>query len=116
MDADMVRARLVTVWRDPPATRTLTNAKTSVLCLHLSPHSNAMPRISSKHQITLPAAQCREAGIAPGDECRSYIHNGRITIVRLKPNGAYGCLAHLKPDSTVSDEDSRQDALESARR
>ena len=51
-----------------------------------------MPRVSSKRQITLPATQCREAGIAPGDECRSYVHNGRITIVRLKPNGAYGFL------------------------
>ena len=75
-----------------------------------------MPRVSSKRQITLPATQCREAGIAPGDECRSYIHNGRITIVRLKPNGAYGCLGNLNPDPTVSDEESRQDALESARR
>ena len=75
-----------------------------------------MPRVSSKRQITLPAAQCREAGIAPGDEYRSYIHNGRITIVRLKHNGAYGCLAHLKPDPTVSDEESRQGALKSARR
>ena len=75
-----------------------------------------MLRISPKHQITLPAKQCREAGIAPGDEVRTFVHSGRIMIVRLKLNGAYGCLAHLKPDPTVYDEESRQDALESARR
>ena len=69
--------------------------------------------MSSKSQITLPAPQFGEAGTAPGDECRSFIHDdGR----RDEPNGAYGCLRHLKPDSTVSDEESRQDALESTLR
>ena len=41
-----------------------------------------MPRVSAKRQVTLPVAQCREAGIGPGDEYRSYVADGRITIVR----------------------------------
>ena len=41
-----------------------------------------MPKVSAKRQITLPAHQCNEAGIKPGDEYRSSVANGRITIVR----------------------------------
>ena len=70
-----------------------------------------MPRLSAKRQITLPANQCRLAGIKPGDECRSFVANGRITIVRQQPGSAWGCLAHLRADETVSDEQSRQDAI-----
>jgi bifunctional DNA-binding transcriptional regulator/antitoxin component of YhaV-PrlF toxin-antitoxin module len=46
-----------------------------------------MPIVSAKRQVTLPIAQCREAGIGPGDEYVSYVDNqGRITI--LKQAGA----------------------------
>lgn len=42
-----------------------------------------MPIISAKRQITLPAEQCRLAGLEPGDEYESYIDNhGHITIVK----------------------------------
>ena len=74
-----------------------------------------MPKVSAKRQITLPADQCRLAGIEPGDECRSFVADGRITIVRQEPGSAWGCLAHLEGDPTVSDEASRQDALEGKR-
>ena len=71
-----------------------------------------MPKVSAKRQITLPADQCRLAGIEPGDECLSFVADGRITIVRQKPGSAWGCLANLEGDRTVSDEESRQDAIE----
>ena len=74
-----------------------------------------MPKVSAKRQITLPAHQCRLAGIEPGDECRSFIADGRITIVRQQPGSAWGCLAHLRADETVSDEQSRLDAIEGLR-
>ena len=74
-----------------------------------------MPRVSSKRQITLPVSQCREAGIEPGDEFRSFVSDGRITIVLQTPGSAWGCLKHLKADETVSQEKSLQDALELAR-
>ncbi len=74
-----------------------------------------MPKVSSKRQITLPADQCRLVGIEPGDECQSYVADGRITIVRQEPGSAWGCLSRLEADPTVSDEESRQDAIEGKR-
>lgn len=74
-----------------------------------------MPRVSAKRQITLPADQCRLVGIEPGDECLSFVADGRITIVRQEVGSAWGCLAHLDGDQTVSDEESRQDAIEGKR-
>ena len=74
-----------------------------------------MPKVSAKRQLTLPAGQCRLAGIEPGDECRSFVADGRITIVRQEPGSAWGCLAHLSANEAVSDEQSRQDAIERKR-
>ena len=71
-----------------------------------------MPKLSAKRQITLPADQCRLAGIEPGDECLSFVADGSITIVRQEPGSAWGCMAHLEGEPTVSDEASRQDAIE----
>ena len=70
-----------------------------------------MPRVSAKRQITLPARQCNEAGLAPGDEFRSFVANGRITIVRQVPGSAWGCLGHLESDAAVSEDESRDSAL-----
>ena len=70
-----------------------------------------MPRVSAKRQITLPVDQCREAGIGPGDEYRSFIADGRITIVRRAAGAARGSLCHVAGDPAVSDEESLQDAL-----
>ena len=74
-----------------------------------------MPKVSAKRQITLPADQCRLVGIEPGDECQSFVADGRITIVRQEPGNAWGCLENLEGDPTVSDEESRQDAIEGKR-
>ena len=74
-----------------------------------------MLKISAKRQITLPAHQCRLAGIEPGDEYRSFVSYGRITIIRQTPGSAWGCLAHLEADEKVSEEQSRQGAVEAKR-
>jgi len=71
-----------------------------------------MPRVSAKRQITLPVDQCREVGIGPGDEYRSYVADGRITIVRKSSGAARGVLRHMAGDPTVSDEESLEDALD----
>jgi len=74
-----------------------------------------VPKVSAKRQITLPADQCRLVGIEPGDECQSFVADGRITIIRQEPGSAWGCLEHLEGDQTVSDEESRRDAMEGRR-
>ena len=70
-----------------------------------------MPKVSAKRQITLPVEQCNEVGIRPGDEYRSFVANGHITIVKRISGAAKGCLQHVKGDSAISDEESRQSAL-----
>ena len=70
-----------------------------------------MPKVSVKRQITLPVGQCNEVGIRPGDEYRSFVANGHITIVKKILGAAKGCLHHVKGDSTISDEESRQSAM-----
>ena len=71
-----------------------------------------MPRVSAKRQITLPIDQCREVGIGPGDEFRSFVADGSITIVRKSAGAARGSLRHVVGDSTVTDEESLLDALD----
>ena len=74
-----------------------------------------MLKISAKRQLTLPAHQCRLAGIEPGDECRTFVADDLITIVPQRPGSAWGCLAHLRADGTVSDAESRQLSIETRR-
>ena len=74
-----------------------------------------MPRVSAKRQITLPIDQCREVGIGPGDEYRSFVADGRITIVRKTPGAARGFLRHVAGDPAVSDDESLQDALDGSK-
>lgn len=70
-----------------------------------------MPRVSAKRQITLPVDQCREVGIGPGDEYRSYVADGRITIVRKTVGAAKRFLRDIADDSAVTDKESLEDAL-----
>ncbi len=74
-----------------------------------------MPRVSSKRQITLPASQCRIVGINPGDEYKSFVANGHISIVRQKKGSAWKCLNHLGRDNSISERESLQDAIERRR-
>ena len=71
-----------------------------------------MPRVSAKRQITLPIDQCREVGIEPGDEYKSFVAGGRITIVRKVSGSARGVLRHVVGDQRLSDEESLLDALD----
>ena len=71
-----------------------------------------MPRVSAKRQITLPIDLCREVGIRPGDQYRSFVADGRITIVRKTAGAAKGFLGHVAGDPDVTDEESLQDALD----
>ena len=71
-----------------------------------------MPRVGAKRQITLPVDLCREAGIGPGDEYRSFVADGRITIVRKTAGAAKGFLSHVAGDRDVGEEESLQDALD----
>ena len=70
-----------------------------------------MPKVSSKRQITLPIDQCQQVGIEPGDEYRSFVADGHITIVKKIPGAAKGILKHIKGDSSVTDEASLQNAI-----
>lgn len=72
-----------------------------------------MSKISSKRQITLPIALCDELGIGPGDEVESFVANGQITIVKKVMGAAAGILKHVQGNASMSDEESRQDALHS---
>jgi bifunctional DNA-binding transcriptional regulator/antitoxin component of YhaV-PrlF toxin-antitoxin module len=71
-----------------------------------------MPIVSSKRQITLPISQCREADIGPGDEYVSFVDNlGRITIVKKQMGAAHGVIADIKPNASISDEESLHSGL-----
>ena len=71
-----------------------------------------MPRAGTKRQITLPVDQCREVGLEPGDEYRSFVADGRITIVRKVPGAAKGFLRHVIGNPAISDEVSLQSTLD----
>ncbi len=71
-----------------------------------------MPKVSSKRQITLPVDQCRQAGIEPGDEYQSFVADGHITIIKKTPGAAKGVLGPVRGDSSVTDEESLQSALD----
>ena len=73
-----------------------------------------MPIVSSKRQITLPADQCRTAGINPGDEYVSFVDNlGHISIIKKIPGAASGLLKDIKIDKRLSDETSLHSAITS---
>ena len=65
-----------------------------------------------KSEITLPIDQCREVGIRPRDEYRSFVADGRITIVRKVAGAARGFLGRVAGDSDLSDQGSLLDALD----
>lgn len=71
-----------------------------------------MPKVSSKRQITLPIDQCLQVGIEPGDEIQSFVADGHITIIKKVPGAAKGLLKHVKGDTSISDEESLQSALD----
>ena len=70
-----------------------------------------MPRVSSKRQITIPARQCEELGIQPGDEVESFIADGKITLIKKTDGAAEGILQHIKAKNDMSDDESLQSSL-----
>lgn len=71
-----------------------------------------MSKLSTKRQITLPVDLCRELGIEPGDDLEFYVANGYLTAIKQKSGAAQGVLSHVKSDQSISDEESRQSALQ----
>ena len=71
-----------------------------------------MAKVSAKRQITIPIDLCEQANIRPGDEVEAYIYNGHITIVKKEAQAARGILRYVKIDSSLTDEQSLQSALE----
>ena len=70
-----------------------------------------MPKVSSKRQITLPASQCDQLGIKPGDYVETFIVDGRLTIVKKVEGAAQNLLQHVKSDPSITDQESLEDAL-----
>lgn len=67
-----------------------------------------MPKVSAKRQITLPVNQCNALGISPGDEVEIFIADEQLTIIKKVKGAAKGLLKGSKPESSITDEQSRQ--------
>ncbi len=70
-----------------------------------------MPKVSRKRQITLPASQCNQLGIKPGDDIETFVADGRLTIVKKVEGSAQNLLQHVKGDPSITDQESLEDAL-----
>lgn len=72
-----------------------------------------MPKVSRKRQITLPANQCEQLGIKPGDDIETFVADGRLTIVKKVEVSAQNPLQHVKGDPSITDQESLEDSLDS---
>ncbi len=70
-----------------------------------------MPKVSRKRQITLPASQCDQLGIKPGDEIETFVADGHLTIVKKVEGSAQNLLQQVKSDSSITDQESLEDTL-----
>jgi len=70
-----------------------------------------MPKVSAKRQITLPIEQCQALGIEPGDQVECFVADGQLTIVKKDAGAAKGILRNVRPDGSMTDEESRQSAI-----
>ena len=70
-----------------------------------------MPKVSRKRQITLPADQCDQLGIKPGDDVETFVADGRLTIVKKVEGAAQNLLQHVNGDPSITDGESLEDAL-----
>jgi len=70
-----------------------------------------MSKLSAKRQITLPADQCRELGIEPGDDLQCFIANSQLTLIKKSKGTARGILKKTKIDNRYSDEESRDSGM-----
>lgn len=65
-----------------------------------------MPRVSSKRQITLPAAGCEELGINAGDEVEILRYGNQFNIIKKVTGVAAGVLKDRKVDKPISERES----------
>jgi bifunctional DNA-binding transcriptional regulator/antitoxin component of YhaV-PrlF toxin-antitoxin module len=70
-----------------------------------------MSKLSAKRQITLPAEQCRELGVEPGDDLHCYVANGQLTLVKKTRGSARAILKGVKADKRFSDKESRDSGM-----
>lgn len=70
-----------------------------------------MLKVGPERQITLPASQCDQLGIKPGDYIETFIYNGHLTIVKKVKGAAQGLLQHVKGDPSITDQESLEDSL-----
>ena len=75
-----------------------------------------MHKVSAKRQVTIPKELCEKAGIRPGDLVEIFEHEGKVTVIKKQAGFSSGVLKHLKGDSTMTDEESLADALETKRK
>jgi len=66
----------------------------------------AMPKVSSKRQITLPVSGCEELGINPGDEIEILRYGNQFNIIKKEKGAAAGILKDAKINKQVTDEES----------
>ena len=71
-----------------------------------------MHKVSAKRQVTIPKDLCDKAKIHPGDMVEIFEYDGRVTVIKQELGTSAGVLSHLKGDTSISDEESLQDALE----
>jgi bifunctional DNA-binding transcriptional regulator/antitoxin component of YhaV-PrlF toxin-antitoxin module len=72
-----------------------------------------MAKVSAKRQITLPIDQCVVAHINAGDDIESFVdRQGVISIVKKQSGAAKGLLKGVATNSTISDQESLQSALD----
>jgi len=72
----------------------------------------AMPKVSSKRQITLPVSGCEALGINPGDEVEILRYKDQFNIIKKTSGSAKGLLKDVKINKNVSDETSLQSQFE----
>lgn len=65
-----------------------------------------MPKVSSKRQITLPASDCGELDIQPGDEVEIFRYGNQFNIIKKERGAAAGILKGVKANKKVSEHDS----------
>jgi AbrB family looped-hinge helix DNA binding protein len=70
-----------------------------------------MPKVSAKRQITIPIDQCQALGIEPGDIVESFVVDGQLTLVKKIAGAAKGLLSNVKPQDSITDEESLQSVM-----
>lgn len=71
-----------------------------------------MPKVSAKRQITLPAADCGELDIQPGDEVEIFRYGNQINIIKKEIGSSAALLKGVRVNRKVSERDSRMSNFE----